>query len=50
MLIAYQILLILLIVLFGILAFGATDEKLKDRSAKLTAMGMISLLITFWLF
>ncbi len=49
MLLVYQILLIVIVVLFGLLAMGADDDKMKERCAKICGLGIVSLLVTFWL-
>ncbi|MDN4607368.1 hypothetical protein [Sporosarcina highlanderae] len=49
MIIAYQILLFVLIVFFGLLAIGGSDDKTKNRAAKIVAVALISFLCTFWL-
>lgn len=48
---AYQVFLVLLIVMFGMISIGLQEEhdKLKNHFAQLCGIGIVSLLATFWL-
>ncbi|MCG7334657.1 hypothetical protein MHZ95_05090 [Sporosarcina sp. ACRSM] len=49
---AYQMFLILLIVVFGMISIGLKEEehcKIKNHFAQLSGIGIVGLLATFWL-
>lgn len=50
MMIAFQVLLFVMTILFAIVTMGTVDNDKKQATfAKVTALGILSLLITFWI-
>lgn len=49
---AYQMFLVLLIIVFGMISIGLKEEehyKIKNHFAQLSGIGIVGLLATFWL-
>ncbi|WP_381437914.1 hypothetical protein [Sporosarcina soli] len=49
---AYQMFLVLLIIVFGMISIGLQEEehyKIKNHFAQLSGIGIVGLLATFWL-